>query len=34
MLDKSVFLARPLESNLTLWFISLTAHNCVAHLEW
>ena len=27
MLDESVFLARPLENNLTFWFISLTAHN-------
>ena len=27
MLDESVFLARPLENNLTFWFTSLTAHN-------
>ena len=27
MLDKSVFLARPLENHLTFWLTSMTAHN-------
>ena len=38
MLSKSIFLARPLENNLTFWFFSLTAHNLCCLLgyvdEW
>ena len=34
VLSKSIFLARPLENNLTFWFFSLTAHNLCCPLRW
>ena len=30
VLDESVFMARPLENNLTFWFLSLMAHNLLS----